>query len=39
MSEVLGLREMIIWCIEKPNERDKIGVGSEAMIALLEHIY
>ena len=30
MSEVVGLREMINWCIEKPNEGVKIGIDSEA---------
>ena len=40
MSEVVGLREMINWCIEKPNEGGKIGIGidSEAMIALETYI-
>jgi thiosulfate dehydrogenase len=38
MSEVAGLREMINWCIEKPNEGVKIGVDSEAMVALEAYI-
>ncbi|MCH2606598.1 MAG: hypothetical protein MKZ63_07650 [Nitrospinales bacterium] len=38
MSEVVGLREMINWCIEKPNEGVKIGIDSEAMIALEAYI-
>ena len=38
MSEVAGLREMINWCIEKPNEGVKIGIDSEAMIALEAYI-
>ena len=38
MSEVAGLREMINWCIEKPNEGVTIGIDSEAMIALEAYI-
>jgi thiosulfate dehydrogenase len=29
---------MINWCIEKPNEGVKIGIDSEAMIALEAYI-
>ena len=38
MSEVAGLREMINWCIEKPNEGVTIGIDSEARIALEAYI-
>ena len=38
MSEVAGLREMINWCIQKPNEGVTIGIDSEAMIALEAYI-
>jgi len=40
MSGVFGLREMINWCIEKPNEGGKIGIGidSEAKIVLEAYI-
>jgi thiosulfate dehydrogenase len=33
------LRDMINWCIEKPNEGEKIGSDSEAMKALEAYIY
>lgn len=33
------LRDMINWCIEKPNEGEKLGADSEAMKALEAYIY
>ena len=34
MSEFATLRDMVNWCIEKPNEGEVIDVSSEAMKAL-----
>jgi thiosulfate dehydrogenase len=39
MTEFATLRDMINWCIEKPNEGEKIGTDSEAMKALEAYIY
>ena len=39
MQEFATLRDMINWCIEKPNEGEKIDVSSEAMKALEAYIY
>jgi thiosulfate dehydrogenase len=39
MNEFATLRDMINWCIEKPNEGEKIDVNSEAMKALEAYIY
>jgi thiosulfate dehydrogenase len=39
MNEFATLRDMINWCIEKPNEGEKIGPDSEAMKALEAYIY
>lgn len=39
MSEFAALRDMINWCIEKPNQGEKIGVNSPAMKALEAYIY
>jgi thiosulfate dehydrogenase len=39
MSKVATLRDMINWCIEKPNEGEKIDSDSEAMKALEAYIY
>jgi thiosulfate dehydrogenase len=39
MQEFATLRDMINWCIEKPNEGEKIDVNSEAMKALEAYIY
>ena len=39
MSEFATLRDMINWCIEKPNEGEKIAPDSEAMKALETYIY
>ena len=39
MSEFATLRDMINWCIEKPNEGEKIDPGGEAMKALEAYIY
>ena len=39
MSEFATLRDMINWCIEKPNEGEKIAVDGEAMKALEAYIY
>lgn len=39
MSEFAALRDMINWCIEKPNEGEKIDVNGEAMKALEAYIY
>lgn len=38
MGEFATLRDMINWCIEKPNEGEKIDVDSEAMKALEAYI-
>lgn len=39
MSEFATLRDMINWCIEKPNEGEVIDVDSEAMKALEAYMY
>ncbi len=39
MNEFATLRDMINWCIEKPNQGEKIDVNSEAMKALEAYIY
>lgn len=39
MSAFATLRDMINWCIEKPNEGEKIASDSEAMKALEAYIY
>lgn len=39
MGEFATLRDMINWCIEKPNEGVKIDDDSEAMKALEAYIY
>jgi thiosulfate dehydrogenase len=39
MNEFATLRDMINWCIEKPNEGEKLDVDSEAMKALETYIY
>lgn len=39
MQEFATLRDMINWCIEKPNEGEKIDVNSQAMKALEAYIY
>ena len=39
MSQVATLREMINWCIEKPNEGQKIDPESDAMKALEAYIH
>ncbi len=39
MTEFATLRDMINWCIEKPNEGEKIDVNSPAMKALEAYIY
>jgi thiosulfate dehydrogenase len=39
MNEFATLRDMINWCIEKPNEGEKIDVNSEAMKSLEAYIY
>ncbi len=39
MSEFATLRDMINWCIEKPNEGVKIDPNSAAMKALEAYIY
>jgi thiosulfate dehydrogenase len=39
MNEFATLRDMINWCIEKPNEGEKIDPDSEAMKALEAYIY
>ena len=39
MSEFATLRNMINWCIEKPNEGEKIDPDGEAMKALEAYIY
>lgn len=39
MSAFATLRDMINWCIEKPNEGEKIDVNSPAMKALEAYMY
>jgi thiosulfate dehydrogenase len=39
MNEFATLRDMINWCIEKPNEGTKIDPNSEAMKALEAYIH
>jgi len=39
MSEFATLRDMINWCIEKPNEGEKIDPNGPAMKALEAYIY
>ncbi len=39
MAAFATLRDMINWCIEKPNEGQKINSDSEAMKALEAYIY
>jgi thiosulfate dehydrogenase len=39
MNEFATLRNMINWCIEKPNEGEKIDPDGEAMKALEAYIY
>jgi thiosulfate dehydrogenase len=39
MAEFATLRDMINWCIEKPNQGEKINPESEAMKALEAYIY
>ena len=39
MSKFATLRDMINWCIEKPNQGEKIDLDSEAMKALEAYIY
>jgi thiosulfate dehydrogenase len=39
MEEFATLRDMINWCIEKPNEGEKIDPNSQAMKALEAYIY
>ena len=39
MNEFATLRDMINWCIEKPNQGEKIDPESEAMKALEAYIY
>lgn len=39
MTEFATLRDMINWCIEKPNQGEKIDVNSQAMKALEAYIY
>lgn len=39
MQKFATLRDMINWCIEKPNEGEKIDDGSPAMKALEAYIY
>jgi thiosulfate dehydrogenase len=39
VDEFSTLRDMINWCIEKPNEGEKIESDSEAMKALEAYIY
>jgi len=39
MNAFATLRDMINWCIEKPNEGEKIDVNSDAMKALEAYIY
>lgn len=39
MSEFATLRDMTNWCIEKPNEGEKIDPNSDAMKALEAYMY
>src|SRR5882724_1438729 len=39
MGKFATLRDMINWCIEKPNQGEKIDSDSEAMKALEAYIY
>jgi thiosulfate dehydrogenase len=39
INEFATLRDMINWCIEKPNEGEKIDLNGEAMKALETYIY
>ena len=39
INEFATLRDMINWCIEKPNEGEKLATDSEAMKALEAYIY
>jgi thiosulfate dehydrogenase len=39
MTKFATLRDMINWCIEKPNQGEKIDSDSEAMKALEAYIY
>jgi thiosulfate dehydrogenase len=39
MNEFATLRDMINWCIEKPNEGEKLASDSPAMKALEAYIY
>ena len=39
MAKFATLRDMINWCIEKPNQGEIIDVDSEAMKALEAYIY
>lgn len=39
MSEFATLRDMVNWCIEKPNEGEKIDPNGEAMKALEAYMY
>jgi thiosulfate dehydrogenase len=39
MSEFATLRDMINWCIEKPNEGEKIDPDGDAMKALEAYMY
>jgi thiosulfate dehydrogenase len=39
MTKFATLRDMINWCIEKPNQGEKIDPDSEAMKALEAYIY
>lgn len=39
IGEFATLREMINWCIEKPNQGERIDPNSEAMKALEAYIY
>ncbi len=39
MSEFAALRNMVNWCIEKPNEGEKIDPNGEAMKALEAYMY
>ncbi len=39
MNKFATLRDMINWCIEKPNEGEKIDPDSDAMKALEAYIY
>ena len=39
MSEFATLRDMVNWCIEKPNEGEIIDVSSDAMKALEAYMY